>query len=133
MKVAFISTRNSVRSIIAEAVARKLSRLALIAPEIYSAGVEPSKEVPTEVIEMLQQRGYEVQNLYPKGLSAIPYESIDVLITMSPEARDACPYSISHKRREHWVVDEPKALRREELVKVFEQIEELVKKLFKIS
>jgi hypothetical protein len=40
---------------------------------------------------------------------------------------------LSHKRREHWVVEEPKTLQRDDLIKVVEQIEELVKRLFKIS
>ncbi len=133
MKIAFISTKNAVRSIIAEAVAKKLSKLALISPEIYSCGVEPAKEVPAEVNKVLQERGYHTHDLKPKALYDIPYEEIDVLITVSPEARDACPYSMSHKRREHWVVEEPKTLQREDLIKVVEQIEELVKKLFKIS
>ena len=57
MKIAFISTKNAVRSIMAEAVARKLSRLALLSLEIYSAGVEPAKRVPEEVIALLREKG----------------------------------------------------------------------------
>ncbi|MEN3028926.1 MAG: low molecular weight phosphatase family protein [Aquificaceae bacterium] len=133
MKIAFISTRNAVRSIMAEAVARKMSRLALLSPDIYSAGVEPADRVPEEVKELLKEKDYPVEELQPKGLSAIPYESIDVLITLSPEARDRCPYSETHMRREHWVLEEVKTLRREELLKLLEQLENLMRGLFRIS
>ncbi|MCS6998664.1 MAG: low molecular weight phosphatase family protein [Aquificaceae bacterium] len=133
MKIAFVSTRNAVRSIVAEAVARKISRLALLSPDIYSAGVEPADRVPEEVKELLKEKGYPVEKLQPKGLSSIPYESIDLLITLSPEARDLCPYSEKHMRREHWMLEEVKALRREELLKLLEQLEGLMKGLFKIS
>jgi hypothetical protein len=36
-------------------------------------------------------------------------------------------------RREHWVVEEVKLMRREELLKTLEQIENLVKALFKVN
>ncbi|MFN4320104.1 MAG: low molecular weight phosphatase family protein [Aquificaceae bacterium] len=133
MKIAFVSTHNAVRSIMAESVARKMSRLALLSPEIYSAGVEPAREVPEEVLRLLQEKGYSVENLYPKSLEDIPYNKIDILITLSPEARDNCPYSIFHMRREHWVVEDVKLMKEENLLKTLSQIEELVKALFRIN
>ncbi|MFN3472214.1 MAG: low molecular weight phosphatase family protein [Aquificaceae bacterium] len=133
MKIAFVSTHNAVRSIMAESVARKMSRLALLSPEIYSAGVEPAREAPEEVLRLLQEKGYSVENLYPKSLEDIPYNKIDILITLSPEARDNCPYSISHMRREHWVVEDVKLMKEENLLKTLSQIEELVKALFRIN
>jgi len=133
MKIAFISTKNAVRSIMAEAVARKLSRLALLTPEIYSAGVEPAQEVSEKVIALLKGKGYPTENLRPKGVDSIPYDQVDVLITLSPEARDRCPYSERHMRREHWVLEEPSSMKREELSRLLEQIENLVRNLFRIS
>lgn len=133
MKIAFISTHNAIRSIMAEAVARKISKLALLSPEVYSAGIEPAKEIPEEVLELLQEKGYPVENLHPKSIEEIPYKEIDILITLSPEARDGCPYLESHMRREHWVVEEVRLIKRGELLKTLEQIENLVKTLFKIN
>ncbi len=133
MKIAFISTKNAVRSIMAEAVARKLSRLALLSLEIYSAGVEPAKRVPEEIIAILKEKGYPTEKLYPKPVESIPYDQVDVLITLSPEARDMCPYSEKHMRREHWVLEEPTSMRIEELSKLLEQLENLIKTLFRIS
>ncbi|MFN3976956.1 MAG: low molecular weight phosphatase family protein [Aquificaceae bacterium] len=100
---------------------------------MYSAGVEPAREVPEEVLRLLQEKGYSVENLYPKSLEDIPYNKIDILITLSPEARDNCPYSISHMRREHWVVEDVKLMKEENLLKTLSQIEELVKALFRIN
>ncbi len=133
MKIAFISTKNAVRSIMAEAIARKLSRLALLTPEIYSAGVEPAQEVSEKVIALLKEKGYPTENLRPKGVESIPYDQVDVLITLSSEARDRCPYSEKHMRREHWVLEEPSSMTREELSKLLEQLENLIKTLFRIS
>ncbi len=133
MKIAFISTKNAVRSIMAEAVARKLSRLALLTPEIYSAGVEQAQEVSEKVIALLKEKGYPTENLRPKGVDSIPYDQVDVLITLSSEARDRCPYSEGHMRREHWVLEEPSSMKREELSRLLEQIENLVRNLFRIS
>ncbi len=133
MKIAFISTKNAVRSIMAEAVARKLSRLALLSLEIYSAGVEPAQRVPEEIVAILKEKGYPTEKLYPKPVESIPYDQVDVLITLSPEARDMCPYSEKHMRREHWVLEEPTSMRIEELSKLLEQLENLIKTLFRIS
>jgi len=66
MKIAFISTHNAIRSIMAESVARKMSKLALLSPEIYSAGVEPAKEVPEEV-----GKDIEDSPVSPKGLAEL--------------------------------------------------------------
>ncbi len=133
MKIAFISTKNAVRSIMAEAVARKLSRLALLSLDIYSAGVEPAQRVPEEIVAILKEKGYPTEKLYPKPVESIPYDQVDVLITLSPEARDMCPYSEKHMRREHWVLEEPTSMRIEELSKLLEQLENLIKTLFRIS
>ncbi|MCX8164659.1 MAG: low molecular weight phosphatase family protein [Aquificaceae bacterium] len=133
MKIAFVSTQNAVRSIMAESIAKKLSRLALISPEVYSAGVKPTDNIPEEVIELLKEREYPVENLRPKGLADIPYEDLHILITLSSEARDGCPYSERHMRREHWVLEECHIPRREELIKLLEQVENLIRGLFKIS
>ncbi|MFN7066039.1 MAG: low molecular weight phosphatase family protein [Aquificaceae bacterium] len=133
MRIAFVSTRNAVRSIMAESVAMKVSKLALLSPDIYSAGVEPVKEIPKEIIELLEEKGYPTEGLHPKDISAIPYKDIDILITLSPEARDRCPYLETHLRREHWTVEEAATLKKEELLKILEQIEKHVRELFKIS
>lgn len=133
MKIAFISTRNAVRSIMAEAVARKLSRLALLSMEIYSAGVEPVDKIPEEVINLLKEKGYPVENLYSKDIGSIPYRDINIIITLSPEARDRCPYLENHIRREHWTIEEAKNLRKEELLKVLENVERQVKEFLKIT
>ncbi|MFN3871139.1 MAG: low molecular weight phosphatase family protein [Aquificaceae bacterium] len=133
MKIAFISTGNAVRSIMAESVARKFSRLALLSPDIYSAGVEAVEKIPKEVIDLLKEKGYPTEGLRSKNISTIPYKDIDILITLSPEARDRCPYLEGHLRREHWSVEKVGTLKREELLKTLEQIEKHVKELFKIS
>lgn len=133
MKLCFISTGGAVRGVMAQAIARKLSRDALLNLDIYSAGVEPLPDVPQEVIQVLEEKGYPTEGITPKGLQEIPYEEMDIIITLSPEARDRCPYMQNHKRREHWVLEEVKDSRDLQVLrKLRDQIEESVSSLFKI-
>jgi arsenate reductase len=133
MKLCFISTGGAVRGAMAQAIARKLSRDALLNLDIYSAGVEPLSYTPQEVIQVLEEKGYPVEGITPKGLQEIPYEDADIIITLSPEARDRCPYTQTHKRREHWVLEEVKnSSDLQVLRKLRDQIEENVSSLFKI-
>ena len=106
MKLCFVSTKGNVRAAMAKSIFTKLSRIALLNIEVYSAGVQTEREVPQAVLDVLSEKGYPTQDLEPIDCSLVPYEKLDILITLSPEARDQCPYHINHKRREHWVLEE---------------------------
>ena len=132
MRIGFVSRENAVRSLMAEAVARKmLSDLGLKA-EIFSAGVEPAKSVHPLTLEVLKEKGYSTRGLYPKPLSKIPYRKLDVLITIGNEAKDACEFVIGHKRRENWQIEEPKE-NRQAFLETLEEIEEHMAELLKLS
>ena len=134
MKLCFVSTRGNVRAAMAKSIFTKLSRIALLNIEVYSAGVQTEREVPQSVLEVLSEKDYPTQDLEPIDCSLVPYEKIDILITLSSEARDQCPYHINHKRREHWVLEEvrdPTDLRA--LRDLRDSIEKSVKEFLKIS
>ncbi|WP_333785104.1 low molecular weight phosphatase family protein [Thermocrinis sp.] len=134
MKVCFVSTRGKVRAAMAKSIFTKLAKMLLLNVEVYSAGIEPEKNLPENVIKVLTEKGYPVEGIHPVGCESLPYDRIDILITLSPEARDRCPYYINHKRREHWVLEEVKD--QSDLAKlrsIRDNIERLVKEFLKIS
>ncbi|MEZ0361407.1 MAG: low molecular weight phosphatase family protein [Hydrogenobacter sp.] len=133
MRLCFISTGGAIRGVIAEAIAKKMSKEALLNMEIFSAGVEPLQEVPKQVIDVLEEKGYSVEEIKPRSLEDVSYEDADIIITLSTEARDKSPYMHTHKRREHWVLEEIKDVSDlQALRKLRDQIEENVVSLFKI-
>ncbi|WP_340695324.1 low molecular weight phosphatase family protein [Hydrogenobacter thermophilus] len=133
MRLCFISTGGAIRGVIAEAIAKKMSKEALLNMEIFSAGVEPLQEVPKQVIDVLEEKGYSVEEIKPRSLEDVSYEDADIIITLSTEARDKSPYMHTHKRREHWILEEIKDVSDlQALRKLRDQIEENVVSLFKI-
>lgn len=99
--------------------------------DIYSAGVEPGKEVDPLTLETLRLKGMPTDGLFPKGLERIPYGDLDILITIGDEAKEACEFIESHKRREAWLIEEP-ASGPEQFRKTYENIENNLKELLKL-
>lgn len=132
MKIGFVSERNAVRSIFAEALAKKYLRELGLRAEVFSAGVDPAKEVHPLTLKVLEERGIPTRGLYPKDLSRIPYKKLDVLITIGEEAKEKCEFVISHKRRESWNIEKPSD-DLNSFRKVFDQIESSIRELFKVE
>ncbi len=132
MKIAFIGRENAVRSIMAEAVARKLLPEVGIRAEVFSAGTEPAKEVHPLTLRVLEEKGYPTKGLYPKPISKIPYRKVDVLITLCNEAKERCEFVTSHKRRENWLIDEPSG-NEESFKRTLEDIENHLRELLKLG
>ena len=131
MKIAFVSRRNSVRSIFAESIMRHFARSLSLKMEIYSAGVEPDREIDPLTLEVLRLKGMPADGLFPKGLERIPYRELDILITIGNEAKEACEFIESHKRREAWLIEEP-ASSPEQFRRTYESIEGSLKELLKL-
>ncbi len=132
MKIAFIGRENAVRSIMAEAVVRKLLPEVGIRAEVFSAGTEPAKEVHPLTLRVLEEKGYPTKGLYPKPISKIPYRKVDVLITLCNEAKERCEFVTSHKRRENWLIDEPSG-NEESFKRTLEDIENHLRELLKLG
>ncbi len=132
MKIAFIGRENAVRSIMAEAVARKLLPEVGIRAEVFSAGTEPAKEVHPLTLRVLEEKGYPTKGLYPKPIGKIPYRKVDVLITLCNEAKERCEFVTSHKRRENWLIDEPSG-NEESFKRTLEDIENHLRELLKLG
>ncbi|WP_459775210.1 low molecular weight phosphatase family protein [Aquifex pyrophilus] len=133
MKIGFVSRKGAVRALMAEAIARKLLQDAGIKAEIYSAGLEPERSTPREVIEVLREKGYLTRGLYPKPLRKIPYKQLDVLVILDNEIKEKCEFVPSHKRRENLAIEEPKSLSIPELRRLRDKIEQELRELFKLE
>jgi len=64
LNILFVSTRNSSRSIMAEALLNKLGRKAF---QAFSAGRKPHGNVNAFTLEILKQTGYDTSNLRSKS------------------------------------------------------------------
>lgn len=112
--VLFLSTGNAARSLVAETLLNaKKSGLY----RARSAGVLPLDAIHPETKALLEWGGYDVQKLHPKKWQdfylAARHVKIDVIVTLSEEAREICPYDWpGDPVRVHWAVDDPLAAER---------------------
>lgn len=106
--VLFVSTGDAARGILAEALLRHNGMDRFVA---FSAGIAALPKVAPKTLEILDDNGIFVDGLQPKNLLAF-FESprsilIDVIVTLSEEARTACPLWPGDPVRVHWPVDDP--------------------------
>ncbi|MBI1892772.1 MAG: arsenate reductase ArsC [Candidatus Rokubacteria bacterium] len=81
-KLLFMCTGNSVRSQIAEGFARRFSDERV---QVLSAGVVATEVHPLATVVM-QERGIDISIQSSKSLWALPWWSVDVVVTLSEEA-----------------------------------------------
>jgi arsenate reductase len=106
--VLFLSTGNSARSILAEALLRERGGDRFIA---RSAGYKPQRLVNPHTLALLASEGISITSLHSKGwgefLVSAHVFPIDVIVTLSEEARMNCPTWPGSPVRVHWTVDDP--------------------------
>jgi arsenate reductase len=105
LKVLFLSTSNSARSIFAEFLLRHLAPQRF---EVYSAGVEPQASVHPRVLEVLRST-YKVE---PEGASSKSWEAyqgvhFDFVITVCDNAKETCPVWPGQPVIAHWGMADP--------------------------
>ena len=108
MKVLFICTGNSSRSIIAEAILKDLGRNRF---QAFSAGCRPTALVHPATISLLERKGYRVAGLRSKSwneLAAPAGPSFDYIITLFNDALRAVPPKFCGKAsKTHWDIPDP--------------------------
>ena len=120
----FVCVENSCRSQMAEGFARKYGADVL---DAFSAGSRPSGVVNPTAIDVMKEVGVELDPKASKGLSDLPYDAWDYVITMG--CGDACPSFRASRRREDWGIPDPKRLPLPEFRKTRDLIGEKVKAL----
>jgi arsenate reductase (thioredoxin) len=105
MKVLFMCTANSCRSILSEAV---FNHLAPQGFEAISSGSFPKGQVLPRSLSTLQAAGISTDGLYSKGNDAFEGSPPDVVITVCDKAAgEACPVYFGPALKAHWGLADP--------------------------
>ena len=105
MKVLFMCTANSCRSILSEAM---FNHLAPQGFQAVSSGSFPKGQVLPRSLSTLQAAGISTEGLYSKGSDAFEGSPPDVVITVCDKAAgEACPVYFGPAVKAHWGLEDP--------------------------
>jgi arsenate reductase len=114
IRVLFLCTGNSARSIIAEALLRSMG-----GPDFdaYSAGTQP-RGINPFTKQVLEQAGQDSPDLRSKSMDEYIDQSFDYVITVCDNAAEECPIFPGESRRVHWSFTDPAAVEGADAVKL---------------
>ncbi|MHB2247702.1 arsenate reductase ArsC [Pseudomonas fitomaticsae] len=105
MRVLFMCTANSCRSILSEAM---FNHLAPAGFEAVSAGSFPKGQVLPRSLTTLQAAGISIDGLSSKGNEAFEDNPPDIVITVCDKAAgEACPVYFGPALKAHWGLEDP--------------------------
>ena len=105
MRVLFMCTANSCRSILSEAL---FNHLAPEGFEAVSSGSFPKGQVLPRSLTILQQAGISIDGLSSKGNEAFESNPPDIVITVCDKAAgEACPVYFGPALKAHWGLEDP--------------------------
>jgi arsenate reductase len=104
VKLLFLCTGNSCRSILGEAV---FNHLAPAGWSATSAGSHPTGQVHARALALLARAGIATEGLHSKSWDQLP-TAPDVVVTVCASAAgETCPAYLGPALRTHWGVDDP--------------------------
>ena len=106
VRVLFVCTGNSARSVIAEALLRDHGGDRF---EVRSAGTEP-KGINPLTLRVLAEAGIDASWAASKSVSQFLDERFDYVVTVCDQARESCPYFPGARRQIHWDFEDPAAI-----------------------
>jgi protein-tyrosine-phosphatase len=107
LRMLFISTGNSARSQMAEAMLRDITQGRV---DVFSAGSEPRDDIhPLARRVMREEFRLDMAGQYPKPISKYAGEHFDYVIAVCNEAAEACPVFPGDPEHIHWFYDDPAA------------------------
>lgn len=105
MKILFLCTANSCRSILCEAMFNYLAPQGMKA---YSAGSQPKGEVNPLSLKTLEKAGISTQGLHSKSSDEHQSLAPDFVITVCDKAAgEACPVFFGPSTKAHWGLADP--------------------------
>ncbi len=105
MRVLFMCTANSCRSILSEAL---FNHLAPEGFEAVSAGSFPGGQVLPRSLATLERAGIATEGLSSKGNDAFAGNPPDIVITVCDKAAgEACPVYFGPALKSHWGLEDP--------------------------
>ena len=120
IRVLFVCTGNSARSIMAEALLRQQGGAAF---EVYSAGTEPRGINPL-TIRTLEAAGLDASWARSKSVTEFLGQPFDYVITVCDQARQSCPVFPGVHESLHWGYEDPAEAEgtEEERLEVFRRV-----------
>jgi arsenate reductase len=120
IRVLFVCTGNSARSIMAEALLRQEGGAAF---EVYSAGTEPRGVNPLTV-RTLETAGLDASWARSKSVTEFLGQPFDYVITVCDQARQSCPVFPGVHESLHWGYEDPAEAEgtEEERLEVFRRV-----------
>jgi len=103
IRVLFVCTGNSARSIMSEAMLRKHGGSDF---KVFSAGVDPRGINPL-TIRVLEEAGLPTRDLRSKSVSEFLGQQFDYVITVCDNARQSCPVFPGSYQGYHWGYEDP--------------------------
>ncbi|MBK5401198.1 arsenate reductase ArsC [Pseudomonas sp. TH39(2020)] len=114
MRVLFMCTANSCRSILSEAM---FNHLAPQGFQAISAGSFPKGQVLPRSLTTLQEAGIAIDGLSSKGNDAFEANPPDIVITVCDKAAgEACPVYFGPALKAHWGLEDPSGVKGDETV-----------------
>ena len=104
MKLLFLCTGNSCRSILGEAT---FNHLAPAGWKAMSAGSRPTGLAHPRSLDLLAREGISSEGLHSKSWDALPATPDIVVTVCASAAGEACPAYLGPVLRTHWGVDDP--------------------------
>jgi arsenate reductase len=104
IRLLILCTGNSCRSQMAEAFFKHY----FPRWEVYSAGTEPAEAVHPLMLEVMSERGFDLNGRYPKPVEKYLDQPFDIVLTVCDEAHESCPvFQGDVKIRLHRGFDDP--------------------------
>ena len=132
IKLLFLCTGNSCRSIMAEAITNQYSNGRYLA---FSAGSTPTGDVHPKAIETLARHGIKPNILRSKSWNEFKSESINLVITVCDQAAsESCPIFPGQPKKLHWSIPDPAKVEGPEMAintafeAVFNQLKQRIEK-----
>ncbi len=105
MKILFICTHNRCRSILGEAITRKLCGDNI---QVKSAGSAPASNVHPETLKNLERHNYDTQGLVSNSWDDLGGFIPDISITVCDNAaKEVCPLWLGESIKIHWGLPDP--------------------------
>jgi arsenate reductase len=117
--VLILCTGNSCRSQMAEVILRHELGDQIRA---LSAGVRPQPQVAVGALEALRLADLPTDGLYPKDVSAVMNEPIDLVVTVCDNAKESCPIFPKSVPRIHVSFHDPHGEPLESFIRVRDEI-----------
>jgi arsenate reductase (thioredoxin) len=120
IRVLFVCTGNSARSIMAEALLRQHGGDTF---EVFSAGIEP-KGIKPLTLRVLADAGIDASGARSKSVEEFVGQSFDYVVTVCDQARQTCPVFPGVHESLHWGYEDPAAAEgtQEERLEVFRKV-----------